>query len=159
VQWENSIMSCVSKTTKVTILRTGIVLSKEGGALAKMLPPFKWGVGSAIGSGKQMMPWIHIEDLCRMYLFAIKNGMEGVFNASAPEPVSNQMFTKQMAKAINRRIMLPNLPPFILKIMFGEMAIIILTGVNTSVEKIETAGFKWNYRKLDKALEAIFCIE
>lgn len=155
IDWENAIMEC-SKETKVAIVRTGIVLSTEGGALPKMALPIKLGVGSPIGNGQQSMPWIHIDDLCTIYLFMMENSLEGTYNAVAPAPVSNKVFTKELAKALHRKIIFPNVPSFVLKLIFGEMAQVLLTGVSASSKKIETSGFTFGYAALDLALEDLY---
>jgi len=152
VKWEQEISKCA---TKVAVLRTGVVLAKEGGAIPKMLTPIKLGVGASLGTGNQPMPWIHINDLCNMYLFAIQNRLEGVYNAVAPEPVSNKELTRQLAKAVNRKILLPNIPGFVLKLMLGEMASMLLTGVEVSADKIEKEGFKFDYPEIAKALNQL----
>ncbi|MCF6352632.1 MAG: TIGR01777 family oxidoreductase [Cyclobacteriaceae bacterium] len=149
VKWEQEILKCA---TKVSILRTGVVLAKEGGAIPKMLTPIKLGGGASLGTGNQPMPWIHINDLCNMYLFAIQNRLEGVYNAVAPAPVSNKELTIQLAKAVNRKILLPNIPGFVLKLMLGEMASMLLTGVEVSADKIKKEGFEFNYVSLASSL-------
>ncbi len=149
IKWEQEASECA---TKVAILRTGVVLAKEGGAISKMLTPIKLGVGASLGTGKQPMPWIHINDLCNMYLFAIQNRLEGVYNAVAPEYISNKELTLQLAKAANRKILFPNIPGFVLKLMLGEMASMLLTGVEVSAEKITEEGFEFNYSTFTNAL-------
>jgi len=149
-QWEHSISKC---DTKVAIMRTGVVLSKQGGALQKMLTPIKWGVGSPLGSGKQLMPWIHIDDLCELFVFALEHKWNGAYNACTPNVISNFAFTTQLAKAVNRKLILPNVPSFVLKLMLGEMAQMLLTGVNPSIDKIKSTGFNWRYPTLEQALK------
>ncbi len=153
VQWEKEIKNC---RTKVAILRTGVVLAKEGGAIPKMLAPIKLGVGAPLGSGTQPMPWIHINDLCNMYLFAIKNGLEESYNAAAPENVNNKELTYQLAKMVGRKILLPNVPDFVLKLMLGEMSIMLLTGVIVSPNKILEKGFEFEHPSLSEALRQLF---
>ncbi len=149
VQWEREVKKCA---TKVAILRTGVVLAKEGGAVPKMLAPIKFGVGAPLGSGKQPMPWIHINDLCNMYLFAVQNGLDDVYNAVAPNSVTNQELTNQLAKAANRKLLLPNVPAFMLKLMLGEMSSMLLTGVEVSVDKVLKKGFEFRFSTLTSAL-------
>lgn len=155
VKWENSILQCASET-KVSILRTGIVLSSKGGALPKMALPVRLWVGSPIGSGHQAMPWIHIDDLCTMYIYAMEQQLEGAYNATAPEPVENKVFTKVLARVLRRKTFLPNVPAFVLKLIFGEMAQVLLTGVNASSEKITSKGFVWQFTNLESALRDIY---
>ncbi len=152
-QWESAIVDC---NTNTAILRTGIVLSNSGGAIAKMLTPIKWGIGAPLGSGTQLMPWIHIDDLCSMYIHLLENEIYGVYNAVASEIVSNKEFTYQLASAVNRKILLPNVPSFILKIMLGEMSEMLLTGINVSTSKTENAGFQFAFSNLSKALNDLF---
>lgn len=152
VQWEKAISDC---NASVVILRTGVVLSMKGGAVPKMLTPIKLGVGSPLGSGDQLMPWIHIDDLCRMYLFAIKNDLKGVYNAISNQIITNKEFTHQLASTCNRSVLFPNVPSFVLKILVGEMANMLLTGVNASASKINNAGFKFNYPSLSLALNQL----
>lgn len=155
VEWERAVLSCKSMT-HIAVLRTGIVLSKNGGALPKMAFPIKLGIGSPLGHGRQSMPWIHMDDLCDMYIYALEEKLEGVFNAVAPDPVSNKAFTKCLANTLKRKILLPHVPGFVLKLMFGEMAQVLLTGVNASSEKMADAGFKWQFPELESALENIY---
>lgn len=157
VKWEEAISEC-SNTVNVSVIRTGIVLSNKGGALPKMALPVKLGVGSPLGTGEQPMPWIHIDDLCRMYIHAMEKGINGPYNGVAPEPVSNKVFTQELASVLNRRILLPNVPAFMLKLLFGEMAQVLLTGVNASSDKIAATGYEWNFKTLDLALEDIYTI-
>ena len=152
VQWEKEINNC---RTKVAILRTGVVLTKEGGAIPKMLAPIKPGIGAALGAGTQPVPWIHINDLCNMYLFALERGLEGAYNAVAPEHVNNKELTYQLAKAVNKKILLPNVPDFVLKLMLGEMSTMLLTGVAISPNKILETGFEFKYPLLSDALSAL----
>lgn len=152
VQWEKAVSTC---DTKVAILRTAVVLSKKGGAIPKMLTPIKWGVGSPLGSGSQLMPWIHIDDLCDMYIFALENRLEGPYNAVSPQLVSNKELTYQLAKTINRKIIFPNVPSIALQLMLGEMAEMLLKGTNVSSSKIENTGFKFKFPSLSKALNQL----
>lgn len=152
MQWEKSIEQ---SNTNLAILRTGVVLSKDGGAIPKMLTPIKLGIGSPLGAGYQPMPWIHINDLCNIYLFAIEKGLKGVFNAVAPEIVTNKELTHVMAKAVSRKILFPNVPAFVLRVMLGEMSSMLLIGVRVSANKITEAGFEFEYPTITKALKHI----
>ncbi len=139
---------------RVVKIRTAVVLSKNEGALAKMMPPIKFGVGSPIGSGKQYMPWIHIDDICSMYEFTLKNPeTEGSYNASAPQHTTNENLTKLIAKVLNKPLLMPNVPSFILKLIFGELADALLEGSRASSEKIIKAGFEFQFPDLQMALE------
>lgn len=153
VLWENSSQQFNSLNIRTVIFRTGVVLSEKGGALAKISKPVKMGFGSPIGSGNQYMPWIHINDLCEMYVNAIeKIEMKGIYNAVAPEHITNKNLTKTIAKKLNKRIWLPNTPPFVLKLLFGEMASILLEGSRASSEKITDTSFKFKFKTLNDAL-------
>jgi uncharacterized protein (TIGR01777 family) len=139
---------------RVVKIRTAVVLSKNEGALAKMMPPIKFGVGSPLGSGKQYMPWIHIDDICSMYEFTLKNPeTEGSYNASAPQHTTNENLTKLIAKVLNKPLLMPNVPSFILKLIFGELADALLEGSRASSEKIIKAGFEFQFPDLQMALE------
>ena len=151
--WENASLQFKTINIRTVIFRTGIVLSNEGGAFQKISKPIKLGLGAALGSGKQYMPWIHIEDLCNMYVKAIENiELNGIYNAVAPEHITNNELTKSVARAIKRPLWTPNVPRFILKITFGKLAVILLEGSRVSSEKIVTTGFKFKYPTLTKAL-------
>lgn len=139
---------------RVVKIRTAVVLDKNDGALAKMMPPIKFGIGSPIGSGKQYMPWIHVDDICRIYEFALKNSeIDGAYNASSPQHITNENLTKLIAKVLNKPLFMPNVPSFILKLIFGELADALLEGSRASSEKIEKAGFEFQFPDLKMALE------
>lgn len=134
-------------------IRTGLVLGKEEGLLKKLTPIFKLKLGSALGTGKQYMPWIHIEDLCGIYLEAINNSnMTGPYNAAVNDNTTNAFFSKTLAKIYGYSIWLPNVPAFLLKIVLGEMAQIVLTGQRASSWKIENTGFHFQHKVLENAL-------
>jgi NAD dependent epimerase/dehydratase family enzyme len=142
---------------RVVKIRTGIVLSKDGGYLKSVAAPAKYGLAAALGNGKMITSWIHISDMAHLFLFASKNEkMKGVYNGVAPNPVTNYEITKQIAKALNRPFFLPNIPAFLLKIAFGEMAAVILMSQNISSEKIEKANFKFEFEDIKDALENIY---
>ncbi|MBM7419685.1 MULTISPECIES: TIGR01777 family oxidoreductase [Chryseobacterium] len=139
---------------RVVKIRTAVVLSKNEGALAKMKTPIQFGIGSPLGSGKQYMPWIHIDDICSIYEFALKNPeIEGSYNASAPQHTTNENLTKLIAKVLNKPLFMPNVPSFILKLIFGELADALLEGSRASSEKIEKVGFEFQFPDLKMALE------
>lgn len=138
---------------RVVKIRTAVVLSKEEGALPKMSVPIKMGIGSPIGSGKQYMPWIHINDICRIYEWAIKdNSVSGPYNAVAPEHYDNKNFTKKIAKILKKPLFMPNVPSLVLKLLFGELSVALLEGSRASSEKIEKEGFQFEFPTLDGAL-------
>jgi uncharacterized protein (TIGR01777 family) len=156
VLWEEA-ADQFSEMSRVVKLRTGIVLSKNGGALEKIAQPIKFGFGAPLGSGDQWVPYIHIDDLCEMYLEAIeKENYSGVYNAVNGDHVTNADLTKETAKALKKPLWVPNVPSFALKAVFGEMGRLILEGSRASAEKIKTAGFDFRYSTLRDALNAIY---
>jgi len=137
---------------RTVLVRTGIVLDADGGALAKMLPPFKAGIGGPIGSGKQYMPWIHLDDLVGIYIAAIDNPtFQGPINASAPEPVTNKAFAKALGRAIGRPAVAP-IPAFSLKLLYGEMSQVVLTGQRMVPGRAAELGYEFKHPDLDEAL-------
>lgn len=139
---------------RVVKVRTAIVLSEKDGALKKMLPTIKMGIGSPLGSGKQYMPWIHIKDICSIYEFALKNSeLDGAFNATSPQHTTNENLTKEMAEVLKKTLFMPNVPGFVLKLLFGELASALLEGSRASSEKIQKAGFQFEFPELKGALE------
>jgi uncharacterized protein (TIGR01777 family) len=155
--WEESILPVEKLGKRLIRFRIGIVLSNKGGALRKFLKPLKFGIAPIMGNGKQIMSWIHIEDLCRLFVFAIENQkLKGVFNAVSPEPVSNLNFIKKLAAIANKRwFFLVHIPSIILKIVLGKMSIEILKSTNVSALKIQTEGFVFNYPNLENALKKL----
>lgn len=152
--WEKSADQFSDLEMRVVKLRIGIVLSPEGGALPKIVKPIRYGFGASLGSGRQYVSWIHVDDLAEMFIQAIENqNMIGVYNAVAPNPVSNQELTKKSAKVLKKGMFLPNVPSFMLKLMMGEMANIVLGGLNISGQKILDTGFQFQYTEIEKALE------
>ena len=148
--WENSIFQFNEIKIRTVALRTGIVLSKDGGALKKMKTP----VITALGNGKQYMPWIHIDDLCELYIKAIEDQeFKGAYNAVSSEHISNLSFSKKISKIFNHPFLAIGAPSFILQIVFGEMSTIILNGSRISANKIQQAGFKFKFENLEKALK------
>ncbi|TXD48796.1 TIGR01777 family oxidoreductase [Polaribacter sp. IC073] len=148
-QWEAAANQFKEVDIPVTILRTGVVLSKEGGALEKMKTP----VITPLGSGQQYMSWIHIDDLCSLYIKAVEDDFIGIYNATSPEYHTSKTFSKTLATAIKRLYVPVAVPGFLLKLMFGELAIILLEGSRLSSEKIVQKGFVFKYRELKAALE------
>ncbi len=153
-QWEEAVDQISSIGLRVVKLRIGIVLSEKGGALAEVSKPIKLGVGSPLGSGKQHLTWIHLDDLCEMFIKAIEDStMKGAYNAVGPEWVSNAEMTKAIAKVLKKPLWLPPVPGFVLKIVLGEMADMVLNGSKISSTRIQTTGFKFKFTKLDEALK------
>ena len=134
--------------------RGGAVLSERGGALKEMLWPVKLYIGSPLGTGKQIISWIHIDDLCRMFIKAVEDeNMQGVYNAVTPNPISNRDFTYVLANVLKRPIWLPRVPSFLLDVLFGEMAEVVLKGAKVSSEKIQAAGFDFKFPNAEGALQ------
>lgn len=153
MKWEAATRQFQQIGVPITILRTGVVLSKNGGALQKMNTPLFL---SALGNGKQYMPWIHIDDLCRLYIKAIEdNNFSGVYNAVAPEHQTNESFTKLLGKVINKPVLPMNAPSFILKTALGEMAYILLKGSRVSSKKTNSA-YNFIFPSLKTALTNIY---
>ncbi len=154
-KWEHIALqfSNQSVSDRSVIFRFGVVLSNRGGAFPKMLTPIKLNVGAALGNGQQYMPWIHIEDLCNLIKYSLeKTSMNGIYNAVAPEHINNQEFTKQVASAYRKKIYLPNIPEFVVKLMFGRASVLLLKGSRVSAQKVLDTGFLFKYPKLLSAL-------
>jgi uncharacterized protein (TIGR01777 family) len=155
-QWEEATHFAADAGVRVAMVRTGVVLHPEGGALAKMLTPFKLGAGGRLGSGDQYMSWIHREDLLRLYQFALDTKtIKGPVNGTAPEPVTNREFTRALGHALHRPTLFPA-PAFALKLAFGEMAQMLLTGQKVIPKRAQEAGFKFNFPTIDAAFGDLF---
>ncbi len=155
--WEDVADQFTTLNIRTVKIRTGIVLSKQGGALEKMAKPIKLNIGAALGSGKQYIPWIHIDDLCNMFLQAIENeNMNGAYNAVAPEHINNKDFTKAIAEQLNKKIWLPNVPGFLLKLILGSRAQLVLQGSRISSSKIIATGFQFKFATAKAALQNLF---
>jgi hypothetical protein len=155
-QWEAEAQKIEALGIRTCYLRTGIVLGNNGGALAKMLPPFKLGLGGPIGSGKQWMSWIHRDDLIGMINFAIEcETVSGAINGTAPEPVINKDFTKTLAKVLKRPAFFP-MPAIIVKLLFGQMGDeLLLAGKRVVPAKIIQAGYHFKFKTLESALRDV----
>ncbi len=157
IEWEKAVDEGAGLGLRVLKFRTGIVLNKEDGALPQLAMPVKCFFGSPLGSGKQWMPWIHWQDVVDMYLFGIENAaFSGVYNMTAPNPVTNKQMVQAIAKQLTKPLWAPNVPTFILKLLLGEMSAIALGGARTSAQKIEDAGFSFKYRDIESALKEIY---
>jgi len=150
-KWESEALACEKPTT---ILRFGVILGKNGGALAQMMTPFKWGVGGIIGDGKMMTSWIHMDDLIGIYDFIIEKKLTGIFNATAPNPVTNYRFTKVLGRALHRPTVLP-IPKFVLNIMYGEAATVLTGSKMIYPRKILEAGYLFKFQEIEYALKNI----
>jgi uncharacterized protein len=155
--WEESVQPVAAMGKRLVKFRIGIVLSKEGGALKEFITPQKLGVAAILGNGKQIISWIHIDDLCRLFLFAIENEkLHGAYNAVAPEPVSNKTLTITLAKKMKRLFYIPlHVPVFVLKLMLGDRSIEILKSATVSCKKILATGFDFKFKTIETALEDI----
>ena len=152
--WEEAQKS--QKAIRQATIRIGIVLSEKGGALAKMLPGFRMGLGLALGTGKQYMSWIHIDDLCRMILFSLENEeIEGYYNGVAPNPVTNNDFTALLNQRVKKVFFMLKVPAFVLRIAMGESADILLSSQRVSAKKIINKGFTFHYENLRPALQQL----
>jgi uncharacterized protein (TIGR01777 family) len=152
-KWENSIDFIENMHIRTVKIRTGLVLGKGDGFLSKLVPLFKYRLGSALGSGQQYMPWIHVDDLCAIYLEAITNDtMDGPYNAAVNDGTTNAIFSRTLAKIFGYTIWLPNVPAFLLKLVMGEMSKIVLTGRRVASDKIERTNFNFQYKNLEEAL-------
>ena len=155
--WEESITPVTLLNKRLVKLRTGIVLGKEGGALAEFRKPINVGIAGILGDGKQVVSWIHIDDLCRMYISALENEkLSGSYNAVAPIPVSNEVLTLELAKVLKGKFFIPvHVPNFVLKIMMGERSVEILKSTTVNCAKIILTGFKFLYPTIGVALKQI----
>ncbi|MGZ0707437.1 TIGR01777 family oxidoreductase [Coraliomargarita sp. W4R53] len=154
-QWEGAAQPLIDAGVRTAFLRTGIVLSAQGGALAKMLTPFKWGVGGRIGDGQQKMSWISLADLVSAYVFAVENtSVHGAINAVAPQPVTNAAFTQTLGQVLGRPTVFP-VPAVMVKMLFGEMGKeTVLSDLGVLPQRLCELGFTWQQAELEQALIA-----
>jgi len=154
-RWENEALKAESLGVRVCLVRTGVVLDREGGALAKMLLPFKMGAGGRLGSGKHYFPWIHRADIVRIYQWLATNEQaSGPYNASAPNPVTNAEFTRALGRALKRPTLFP-MPEPVLRLLFGEMSELLLASNRMMPKRLLDEGFEFQYPDLNQALQAI----
>jgi len=159
-QWEQASDPFIKAGIRTVKIRTGIVLTQKGGTLSKMMTPVKMGIGSAIGNGKQHLPWIHIQDLCGIYLKAIEDAnMEGAYNAVAPDHCTNQEFTRMISRMLKKPFWPVKIPALLMKLLFGEMAVVLLNGNRISSEKIKQAGYVFLFPDLESALKNVITKE
>lgn len=150
--WENAVDGFAQVGIGVSKIRIGLVLSEKGGALPQMAKPIKLGLGAAFGSGKQWQSWIHIKDLARLFLFVTENQLTGVYNGVAPNPVSNADVTKTVAKVLKKPLFLPNIPKFFMKMVLGDMHILLFESQRVSSKTIQDKGFHFKFNYLEPAL-------
>jgi uncharacterized protein len=155
VKWEESVSQIQRLNIKVAKIRIGLVLAAKGGALIEILKPIKLGLGSPFGSGKQMQSWIHIYDLSNLFLFVLQNGLEDIYNAVAPLPVTNKELTSTAARILGKPFFIPNVPKFVMQLILGEMHTLLFESQNVSAVKIEDKGFVFQYKTIYTALQQL----
>ena len=156
-QWELAAQDVDKLGIRTVISRIGIVLSPEGGALVPLARTVKMMAGAALGSGRQFMSWIHLDDLCRLLIQMLEEPQwQGTYNAVSPHPVTNQEFTETLASVLHRPLVLPKVPEFALNLMMGEMSEIVLASQRVSAEKVLRQGFTFEYPHLKAALESFY---
>ncbi|MBZ9630748.1 TIGR01777 family oxidoreductase [Salegentibacter sp. LM13S] len=153
VKWEEAVDNFKDLGIEVAKIRIGLVLAETGGMLQKLKEPVNFNVGSPLGSGKQWQSWIHIDDISSIFLFAVENELTGVYNAVAPNPVTNKELVNEVASQMGKPVWLPNVPKVALKLVLGEMAHLVLSSQLVSSDKIEQEGYSFKYVNLAKALE------
>lgn len=152
-KWEAEADTFKTLDILVSKIRIGLVLDEEEGALPQIVKPTKLGMGAAFGSGEQWQSWIHIKDLAGVFLYVAKQQLGGIYNGVAPNPVTNNELTKAVASTLNRPLILPNIPKFMMKLVLGEMHILLFESQRVSSKKIEDKGFEFQYVNLKPALE------
>lgn len=151
--WEEAADLFKELNIKVSKIRIGVVLSKKGGALEKLIQPIKMYLGAPLGDGDQWQSWIHLKDLARVFSYVVTHELEGIYNAVAPSPVTNKEMTKEAASVLNKPLFLPKVPAFMLKLLLGDMAAIVLESQKVSSNKIEQKGFDFKFKHVDVALQ------
>lgn len=154
VAWEREAQAAEALGARVVRIRIGVVLDRRGGALQRMLIPFRLGLGGRLGSGRQWIPWIHLQDVAELFRFAAENSLRGAVNGVAPYPVTNAEFTRELARALHRPALFP-VPPLALKLALGEMAEVVLASQRAVPRAAETARFPFQFPQLPAALRAI----
>lgn len=153
VAWETATAKFKNLGMEVSKVRTGVVLAKDEGAFLKLVKPIKLGLGASLASGEQWQSWIHVEDIAGIYIFLFKNQLEGKYNAVAPNPVQNKKITKMIAAKLESPLWLPNIPALVLKLILGEMAVLVVEGQLVSSQKIEKLGYQFKFYNLENALQ------
>ena len=152
-EWEEAVLKFKDLGVNTAILRTGIILDKNEGALPKIAKPIKMYAGAPLGSGRQWQSWIHIEDMAKLYLYVVQNRLEGIYNAAAPNPVTNEKLTKVVAQVLKKPLFLPKIPAFALNILLGDMATIVLQSQKVAAQKIQEAGYNYSFPLINGAIE------
>ncbi|MGZ3915071.1 MAG: TIGR01777 family oxidoreductase [Flavisolibacter sp.] len=159
-KWEAAIHPVTRLNKRLVILRTGVVLSNEGGAYPEFKKTLKWGLAAVLGAGKQVISWIHMEDLVRLYCYAMENEkLDGVYNAVAPQPVSNKTLVLELARQRHRPYLAVNVPSFVLKLVLGEMSIEVLKSTTVSSRKVEESGFRFLHPDIASAVHQLWLQE
>ena len=156
-KWEQMADRFEESGIRTVKIRTGVVLTAKAGALGRMIPLVRIGIGSSLGSGKQYLPWIHIDDLCNIYIKAIEDkSLKGTYNAVSPEHITNKSLMRALAKVLRKPFCFPAVPSFTMKILFGKMSGILLDGSRVSADKIISAGYNFEFPDLESALKNLF---
>ena len=150
--WEQASDEFSKLNITVSKIRIGLVLSNKGGALMEIVKPIKFGLGAAFGNGKQWQSWIHIHDLANLFLYVLQNNLSGVFDGVAPNPTSNSELTKTAASVLHKPLFMPNIPKFFMKLVLGEMHILLFESQRVSSKKIADEGFLFKFNYLEPAL-------
>jgi hypothetical protein len=156
VKWEKAAFQFSTLSIPISTVRIGIVLSTEGGALKELARPIKLYAGAPLGSGKQYIPWVHIHDVSSQFIFQMESKLTGNYNGCADEHRTNAEFTKDVANVLKKPLILPNVPAFVMKIILGERAMMVLKGSPISNKKIKAAGFKYKFNRLEEALRELY---
>ena len=151
--WEEKANHFIDLGIRTVLVRTGVVFDNKEGALTKIVQPIKYGFGAILGTGKQIIPWVHIDDIINAYVFMIENKVQGAYNVVAPNPIDNKNLTYLIAKTLKKPIWLPKIPKFVLKMILGEQANLVLEGSAASAQKIMDAGFHFKYTQPEKAIK------
>lgn len=151
-KWEDAIDGFKELGCKVAKIRIGLVLARQGGALPEIIKPIKFGAGAAFGNGKQWQSWIHVTDLANIFLHVVVHKLEGVYNGVAPNAVTNSELTKTVAKVLHRPLIMPNIPKPLMKLILGEMHMLLFESQRVSSDKIKAKGFYFKYANLKPAL-------
>ncbi|WP_430906409.1 TIGR01777 family oxidoreductase [Maribacter sp. 2-571] len=154
--WEKAVDAFSGFDFPVAKVRIGLVMSDKGGALPEMAKPVKYYAGAAFGSGNQWQSWIHIRDLARLFMYVVENGLSGVYNGVGPNPVTNTKLVKEIAKVLEKPLLLPNIPEFAMKTLLGEMSYILFASQRVSSKKIEEEGFVYHHQNICKTLEHLY---
>ena len=155
VLWEKASKEFEDWNVATSIIRVGIVFSSRGGALQKMLPSYQFGLGTYFASGTQYYSWIHIEDICQIFVAVLENNWTGIYNGVAPHPISNKQLAKDIATALDKNSLIISIPKFALRLAMGEMADVVLVGSRVSSKKLENLGFQFQFPKLIPAVRDI----